>query len=285
MNIARHLGEFIPPGCTTPRRRRNGLLAAWVVSAFVGLVTSQNAGAACFVTSSGTVDCKADTITTNTTNLNGTRLRSSDRKQLFDSGVAINGSVHSGVIVRGSGLELREGATTPLPIVMENAGAVTAAHAKAVNTLRLDGNGGPISYLGSGSITNGAKRGAALFVDNTSGKVSIATGAGVISGATGINASTTGTGALTIRTGSAAVAGSADNAISASTVNGPLSVKVGSGDVTTRADSGAINLTSNNGGFFLSRRPEQSPETFPAKSRAVSRADSARLRPAAAISL
>ena len=100
---------------------------------------------------------------------------------------------------------------------MENAGAVTAAHAKAVNTLRLDGNGGPISYLGSGSITNGAKRGAALFVDNTSGKVSIATGAGVISGATGINANTTGTGALTIRTGSGTVAGGANNAILAST--------------------------------------------------------------------
>ena len=148
-------------------------------------------------------------------------------------------------------MELREGATTPLPIVMENAGAVTAAHAKAVNTLRLDGNGGPISYLGSGSITNGAKRGAALFVDNTSGKVSIVTGAGVISGATGINASTTGTGALTIRTGSGTVGGSANNAIFASTVNGPLSVKVGSGDVTTRADSGAINLTSNNGGIFV----------------------------------
>ena len=84
VNIASISGEFIPPGCTTPRRRRNGLLAAWVVSAFVGLVTSQNAGAACFVTSNGTVDCKADTITTNTTNLNGTKLRSSDRKQLFD---------------------------------------------------------------------------------------------------------------------------------------------------------------------------------------------------------
>jgi len=200
------------------------------------------------VTTSGMVNCNADTITTNSTNLNGTNPISSDEQQRFNNGAAISATVEPGVTVGGFGLELTENAGTPLPIVMRNQGQLTTAN--AVNALQLSGNGGPIRYFGNGSIINTAKEGTALFVNNVDSNVSIATGAGAISGPAGINASTSGAGAVTIATGSGLVTGTHDSGILASTVNGPLSIAVGSGGVSSSKNS-AINLTSTNGNIFV----------------------------------
>jgi uncharacterized protein with beta-barrel porin domain len=245
------LGEFVSSGCPKRQARQNVLLAVAIVAAFAGWNLPRHANAACVVTTGGKVDCKANTISRNSINVNGTDRRSSARQQLFDNGAAITGRVRHGVSLKGGGLQLSEGAATPLPVIMSNQGRVISANAKALNTVQLDGNGGQTRYLGSGSITNTANGGAALFVDNSGGNVSLATGAGAISGATGISASTTGTGALRIRTGSGQVTGTADNAISADTANGPLRVTIGSGGVTTSADTAAINLTSNDGDIFV----------------------------------
>jgi uncharacterized protein with beta-barrel porin domain len=201
------------------------------------------------VTTSGVVNCNAGTITTNTTNVDGSNATSSDRQQLFDNGAAIKGRVQSGISLSGFGLELVEGAATPLPIVMRNQGQLTTAN--SVNALQLNGNGGPISYFGNGSIINTASGGAALLANNVGGDVSIATGAGAISGATGINASTTGAGAVTIRTGSGLVSGTDGRGIRATTVNGPLSIAVGSGGATSSSRGHTIGLTSTTGNIFI----------------------------------
>ena len=230
------------------RRRRSALLAAWVGAAFAGLVTPQNANAACMVTTSGLMNCNADTVTTNTLNLDGSNPTSSDRIQLFDNGAGIKSSVQSGITVGGFGLELTEKAASPLPIVMRNQGQLTTA--KAINALQLNGNGGAIRYFGDGSIIDTATAGAALLVNNAGGNVSIATGAGAISGPTGLNARTDGAGAVTIRTGSGLVTGTTGPGISARTANGPLSVAIGSGGVTTGTNRGAISLTSG-GDIFV----------------------------------
>jgi hypothetical protein len=251
VTVTRYLGEFVSSGCPKRQARQNVLLAVAIVAAFAGWNLPRHANAACVVTTGGKVDCKANTISRNSINVNGTDRRSSARQQLFDNGAAITGRVRHGVSLKGGGLQLSEGAATPLPVIMSNQGRVISANAKALNTVQLDGNGGQTRYLGSGSITNTANGGAALSVDNSGGNVSLATGAGAISGATGISASTTGTGALRIRTGSGQVTGTADNAISADTANGPLRVTIGSGGVTTSADTAAINLTSNDGDIFV----------------------------------
>jgi len=219
--------------------------------AFIGAVLTvlmsnpQNANAACAVASGGTVNCDVDTTTRFGTNLNGTHSASSDRKQLFDNGAAVSGSIKSGATVSGFGLELTEGAATPRPIVMRNQGQVSAA--KGVNALQLDGNGGPVRYFGDGSVTNTTKGDAALFVDNVGGNVTIGAGTGAISGATGIKAGTGGAGAVTIATGSGLVTGSAGPAISARTADGPLSVTIGSGGVTGTSKHHVIGLTSTSG--------------------------------------
>ncbi len=247
VKIARHLGHFILRS-RPARQRRNVFLSAWTGAVLAGLVAPQDANATCMTTAFGLVNCNEDTVTTNSLNFDGSNPTSSDRTQLFQNGVPIKSSVQSGITVGGFGLELTEQAATPLPVVMSNQGQVTTA--KAFNALQLNGNGGPIRYLGEGSVTNTTNGGAALFVDNVGGNVSIVTGLGAISGATGINASTTGSGAVTIRTGSGLVNGAGGPGISASTTDGPLSVAVGSGGVTS-SQGHAINLTSANGDIFI----------------------------------
>ena len=247
MKIARYLSGFILR--TRPARRRNALITACVVAVFAALLAPQAANATCMVTTSGVVNCNAGTRTTNTTNVDGSNATSSDRQQLFDNGAAIKGRVQSGISLSGFGLELVEGAATPLPIVMRNQGQLTTAN--SVNALQLNGNGGPIRYFGNGSIINTASGGAALLANNVGGDVSIATGAGAISGPTGINARTDGAGAVTIKTGSGLVTGTTGPGILASTANGPLSVAIGSGGVTSSSRGHTIALTSTNGNIFI----------------------------------
>ncbi len=204
-----------------------------------------SANAACAVTAAGTVNCDADTMTHQGTNLNGINTATSDRTQAFDNGSAIVGTIGPSATVSGFGLELAQDGAIPLPLTMSNQGRVFTE--KGINALKLDGNGGPIRYFGDGSIASTTNSEAALFVDNTGGSVGIRSGTGAISGATGMDARTTGAGAVTIATGSGLVTGTAGPAISASTAGGPLSITVGSGGVTGTSKHHAIGLTSTNG--------------------------------------
>jgi uncharacterized protein with beta-barrel porin domain len=225
------------------------LIASFGAAIACLLTPPRSANAVCMVSIAGSVNCDANTTTTETTNQNGTQSASSDRQQFFDKKNALIGTVQPGVTVDGFGLELTQGAAAHLPVTMDNEGLVTAAQVRAVT---LEGNGGTISYFGNGSAINTAGIWAGLLVDNVAGNVSIATGRGTIRGATGINASATGPGALTIATGSGAVHGVAAEGILAQTETGPLTVIVGKGGVTSvGGNAPAIDLTSTNGNISI----------------------------------
>jgi hypothetical protein len=228
------------------RRGRWLLTLLFLSIVVVPIAMLRGADAACIVTTGGTVRCNADTVTTDTANLDGASSLSSDRTQRFDNGAAIHGAVRSGVIVGGFGLELTEGAAAPRPITMNNQGEVTTTH--AVDAAHIDGNGGAIRYTGDGGVDNRSGTGDGLFVDNMDGDISIVTGAGAIHGATGIFASTTGAGTLNVVTGSGLVSGETGRGIFGSTVDGALSVTVGSGGIVNHGnETSAIVLTSTNG--------------------------------------
>jgi hypothetical protein len=114
------------------------------------LAARPNANAACIVTTTGTVSCNADTITTN---IDGANRHSSARKQRFHNGGAIHGTIQSGVTVSGFGLKLIEkagGKKSQAPIAMNNQSQITTS--KEVNALQLSGDGRSTSYSGNGSI-------------------------------------------------------------------------------------------------------------------------------------
>jgi uncharacterized protein with beta-barrel porin domain len=246
VTIARYLACI---SLTLSTGARNALFHCSIVVAFAGLAAPQAADAACIITAAGTVNCNTNTITTNTTNYNGNTSPSSDRQQLFDRRVGVIGKIQPGVSLSGYGLQLAQGAARPLPIVINNQGLVTTNN--AANALELDGNGGPVRYIGKGNVATTLNGGTALFIKNNGGNVSIANRGGAISGDAGIIASTTGTGALTIKTGSGSVSSTATDAILASTINGPLSLTIGSGGVTTDGQGHAIEVTSNDGDILV----------------------------------
>ena len=97
-------------------------------------------------------------------------------EQLFNTGVAIDAAVQPGAAIGGFGLRFSQDFTAPAATAVSNQGNVNSVG--AVNTLQIDGNGGPISYSGNGSLINTASGGAGLFVDNVRGDISVATGWG-----------------------------------------------------------------------------------------------------------
>ena len=75
-------------------RRLATLLASTALVSVAALSMSvTDASAACTVTAAGTVDCLANTTTTNTTNTNGATAASSDKRQEFDNGSNITGTI------------------------------------------------------------------------------------------------------------------------------------------------------------------------------------------------
>ena len=84
-------------------------LAAW-------LVFLPKANAACLVAFSGTISCAGVTATTDTTNLDGANTLSTNRQQLFNTGVAIDAAVQPGAAIGGFGLRFsRTSQRPPLP--------------------------------------------------------------------------------------------------------------------------------------------------------------------------
>ncbi len=225
------------------------------MGAAIALVTAapQTANAACAVSATGSVNCNADTTSTETINIDGGNPSSSARTQRFHNGAAITGAIQPGVTVSGFGLELTAkpgGKNTQEPITVDDQGQVTTGN--NVNALQLSGDGGSISYAGDGSISNTNNNKAALDIRNVRGDISAATGNGAISGATGINARTTKGGALTITTGSGLISGGSGPGVQASTRNGALAVTVGTGGVVSHArNNSAITATSTNGNISV----------------------------------
>ena len=83
-------------------QRGHLLRTALIGVIFAALVAvPRHANAACTVTTTGTVNCAANTTTTRNTNLDGSNPSSSDRTQRFHNGAAISGTIQSGVTVGG----------------------------------------------------------------------------------------------------------------------------------------------------------------------------------------
>ena len=84
--------SVVAPGGMRTRRLATLLASTALVSAAALSMSATDASAACTVTAAGTIDCLADTTTTNATNLNGATAASSDRRQEFDNGSNITGT-------------------------------------------------------------------------------------------------------------------------------------------------------------------------------------------------
>jgi uncharacterized protein with beta-barrel porin domain len=96
-----------------------------------------------------TFTCAANTTTTNTTNSTSPNATTSDRIQSFAAN--ITGQVNTGVTVSGFGLELDTTKAAGAVSLTNNGTISSGPNGGAVVT--LTGNGGNISYSGSGSIT------------------------------------------------------------------------------------------------------------------------------------
>jgi uncharacterized protein with beta-barrel porin domain len=259
------------PGRARTRRLASLLASTALVSAALSMSVN-DASAACTVTAAGTVDCLANTTTTDTINTNGTTAASIDKRQEFDNGSNITGTVANGVTVNGFGLEL----------ALTNAGGnntITFTNSGTVAGLNLIGNGGLVTYTGNGTASIGAAitnvgtggvtvtnngvfgpggnngvfvhtqgagpinvNGSGTFAGGQSGVFVLAddnasinvTSAGAISGGTasGINASSAG-GSLLVATGSTVSGGN----------SGIRATTLGSGTVTVTT-GGAVTGTS-----------------------------------------
>ena len=154
-----------------------------------------------------TVTCAANTTTTDTTNTTSPNAATSDRNQSFAAD--ITGQVNTGVTVTGFGLEL---------VTTKVGGAVSLTNSGTINTTSpplptegaavvLTGNGGNVSYSGSGSVAGAGGNvfglelntaGAGAVTVNATGGSITATGNGVFglgvfnSAAGGINVTTSG---------------------------------------------------------------------------------------------
>ena len=152
--------SILAPGGARARRLSSLLASTALVSVAALSMSVTDASAACTVTTTGTVDCLANTTTTNTINTNGATAPSSDKLQEFDNGSNITGTIANGVTVDGFGLQLSlTNAARTNTIGVTNSGTVTTN--QSVNALELNGNGGLVSYIGSGTVSTTAGGGNA----------------------------------------------------------------------------------------------------------------------------
>lgn len=255
-------------GGTQSRRLATLLGSTTLVSLAALSISVVDANAACTVSTTGVVDCQANTTTTNTTNLNGATAASSDRLQGFDNGSNITGTVAGGVAVDGYGLQLALTNAGPNTIGVTNSGIVTTA--QTVNALELNGNGALVTYTGTGTVSTTAGGGNAMVVTNLgTGGVTV-TNNGVFSSATnyGLFIQTNGTGTINVDgsgtisgglggvsatasdvaniniTSSGAITGGAANGIAANSTGGNVLVATGS---TVSGGVGISATTTTNG--------------------------------------
>jgi len=205
-------------------------------------------------TTTVTVDCTANTATTNTTNTTSTNTTTNDRIQSFDANLVgtIPTGIGSGVIVAGAGFELTATGTSPHTIDMTNNGAVSVPLAGvSTGALQLDGNGGAITYGGSGTVAGGSSN-IGLYITNAAGDITF-NGTGKISSgfASGIYTQTTGSGVTTLNIANDVTgAGVFFGTVTAFGVNGLTTVNMTAGTIT--GNTAAIEAHSNlNGGVTV----------------------------------
>jgi uncharacterized protein with beta-barrel porin domain len=159
---------------------------------------SSSALAACTVSGlsgggvSNSVICDT-TVTTVSTNLDGTSTTSSDFRQQFTAGGAVAAGINAGQTVSGSGLWINT-SEPGAPIIFTNNGAVTD------DSLHLTTSGGDITYSGNGGVNSSS--GVGLFLEASGGgSIAVGTGSAPVtanfSGGTALAASS-GTGAVSV---------------------------------------------------------------------------------------
>nr|WP_249154261.1 autotransporter outer membrane beta-barrel domain-containing protein [Bradyrhizobium manausense] len=233
---------------------RSSLLASSTLLTVPFLGMTQAMACVANGTTTVTINCASDTATTNTTNTSSANTNTDDRIQSFDANLVgtIPTGLGSGVIVAGAGFELKAAGTTPHTIDMTNNGAVSVPLAGVTTgALQLDGNGGAITYGGSGTVAGGSNN-IGLYIANAAGDITF-NGTGKISSGfgSGIYTQTTGSGVTTLNIANDVTgAGVFFGAIAAFGVNGLTTINMTGGTVS--GNTAAIEAHSNlNGGVTV----------------------------------
>ncbi|WP_426409872.1 autotransporter outer membrane beta-barrel domain-containing protein [Bradyrhizobium ganzhouense] len=169
-----------------------GVLFAGIVGHSSGALASCTVSGLAGGGATNSVSCDT-TVTSASTNFDGTLTTSSDYKQQFTGGGAVTAGINAGQTVSGSGLWINT-AEPGAPIIFTNNGAMTG------DSLHLTATGGNITYSGNGSVS--ASSGLpGLFLETGGGSITVgASGAPVtanFSGPAALNASS-GTGAVSV---------------------------------------------------------------------------------------
>jgi uncharacterized protein with beta-barrel porin domain len=240
-------------------RGRSPLRKVLLASTAISALGAGDAIAACNVTSApNSVACAANTTTTFTTNTDAGTPSSSDYRQRFTTGGAVSGTVNAGVSIDGNGLFIdnttQAGAASAITFI--NNGSIKSANA-LTSALDLQGNGGLISYSGSGTVSSFPLGGNGLNARNQNGgSILIDTGTGAVSSNPGsaIAATADGAGTVTITAAGAVIGGT--TGISTSTVNGLSSVTASGGVsgfqgiLALASGAGSILVNANGGTIF-----------------------------------
>jgi len=247
-----------------------------LVSAAALSMSVTDAIAACIVDPNGTVNCIVNTATTQTTNTNGATAASSAQIQEFSNGSNISGTIQAARTISGFGLELSLTSAGPNTIDVANNGTVTTN--QPVNALLLRGNGGQVTYTGSGTVSNtgpanalaitnvgtggitvtnngplSATANQGLFIlSQSTGTVAINGSGTIFGGFNGVAVNANAAANINI-TGTGAITGGSGNGIFATTIGGNLLVATGStisgGSIgVTAATSGNGTVTVTTGG-------------------------------------
>lgn len=159
-------------------------------ASLAALAMADPAWAQCATATAGgvtTLTC-GNTVTTNAINTNGNNASTSAYLQRFAGG--IDAIVGAGVTISGFGLYLNGTGSAPITVTnngtISNTTAQTTAVDATVDGLRIEGNGGAITYLGNGTVTTNAvpnnSVAAGLIITNVNGTINFGSQAAPITG-------------------------------------------------------------------------------------------------------
>jgi uncharacterized protein with beta-barrel porin domain len=179
--------------------------------------------AACSTLTAGTtttLDCSANTATSNTINNNPNNPATSSQRQRLNDNFVVN--ISSGTAVGAFGLSV-EPTGTNQTVTVTNQGAISTNQFNG-NALNVSGNGGLIAYSGGGSVS------------------------GVINGGSGLNLSNTGNGDIRIGTAAAPITAAFTGEVAINTVSdGNTNLFLAGGSLTTSTSGVALSLKGVSG--------------------------------------
>jgi outer membrane autotransporter protein len=209
------------------------------------------------VSAGGTNDATcAATTTTNTTNLNAATSPATDREYLFDPTNAPNTNPVTATVnglIDGYGIAITNAQTTGTTTTFTNNSTITLTagvpSAGGTAALNITGDGGLVTYNGTGAVNDGAQGTDAIVITNSGGGINFTSANGAItaSGGIAISAADTGGGVTIDLTGGTGGVSGSTIGISA-TDSGMGAVTVTTGDQTVTGGSGEGILATNTGG-------------------------------------